>query len=432
MLSERRTRSLRELAQNTSEARTLESVFAATVQALAAHHFDLPFVLLYKLDEHAQNAALTDTTGIERGLASSPEELSFDGLEGISWPLSEIVERREVVQIDDLKARFGEFPGGPYPKGINTALARSLMIPGSDMPLGVIIVGVSPRLPLNDAYRNHLEQVTVAASVALGNALEYEQERKRAEALDEIDRAKTQFFANVSHEFRTPLAPMLGPIENVLSSAEVELSEENRDQIRIARRNSLRLLKLVNALLDFSRIEAGRAQATFEPTDLSSLTAELAGHFRSMIKSSGMELDVNCPALGQDIYVDREMWRRSSSICCLTRTSSLCTARFRSSSLRPLIQSSSQWLIQAQEFQNSSLRNWSSDSIASKARKGARTKEAGLAWRWWMSFRAFIKAAPPWKASWALDQNLPSLSRAAQGICRLSISWSRALVCLLP
>ena len=194
MLSERRTRSLRELAQNTSEARTLESVFATTVQALAGHPFDLPFVLLYQLDELAQKATLIDATGIHRGLAASPQELSLDGNNYRSWPLSEIVKCREVVQIDDLKVRFGEFPGGPYPEGVSTALARSLMIPGSDMPLGVIIVGVSPRLPLNDAYRSHLEQVTVAASVALGNALAYEQERKRAEALAEIDRAKTQFF----------------------------------------------------------------------------------------------------------------------------------------------------------------------------------------------------------------------------------------------
>ena len=78
---------------------------------------------------------------------------------------------------------------------VSTALARSLMIPGSGMPLGVIIVGVSPRLPLSASYRNHLEQVTAAASVALGNALAYDQERKRAEALAEIDRAKTQFLA---------------------------------------------------------------------------------------------------------------------------------------------------------------------------------------------------------------------------------------------
>ncbi len=115
MLSERRTRSLRELPQNTSEARTLESVFAATVQTLAAHESDLPFVLLYQLDELAEKATLIDTTGIERGLAVSPEELSFDGVEDRSWPLSEIVERGEVFQIDDLKAEIRRVPVWPLP-----------------------------------------------------------------------------------------------------------------------------------------------------------------------------------------------------------------------------------------------------------------------------------------------------------------------------
>lgn len=144
-------------------------------------------------------------------------------------------------------------------------------------------------MPFNRTYLEYLEQLTSGAATALGNALAYEQERKRAKALAEIDHAKTQFFANVSHEFRTPLALMLGPVEAVLSTGPEELSDENREQFRIVRRDSFRLLKLVNALLDFSRVEAGRAQAAFEPTDLAKLTAELAANFRSAIESAGIE-----------------------------------------------------------------------------------------------------------------------------------------------
>ncbi|WP_306660210.1 sensor histidine kinase, partial [Ralstonia solanacearum] len=91
----------------------------------------------------------------------------------------------------------------------------------------------------------------------------YEEERRRAEALAEIDRAKTTFFSNVSHEFRTPLTLMLSPLEELLSGGEGHLLPAQRSLAEIAHRNGQRLLKLVNTLLDFARIEAGRATASF-------------------------------------------------------------------------------------------------------------------------------------------------------------------------
>ena len=79
---------------------------------------------------------------------------------------------------------------------------------------------------------------------------------------------------------------------------------------RSPRRNSLRLLKLVNTLLDFSRIEAGRMQAAYEPVDLASLTADLASVFRSAFERAGLSFAVNCPPLGEPVYIDREMWEK--------------------------------------------------------------------------------------------------------------------------
>jgi signal transduction histidine kinase len=126
--------------------------------------------------------------------------------------------------------------------------------------------------------------------------------------LAEIDRAKTVFFSNVSHEFRTPLTLMLNPLEDVLSSGNLPTAE--REQITVAHRNSLRLLKLVNTLLDFSRIEADRIQAVYEPIDLATLTADLASVFRSAIEKAGLQLVVDCPPLIEPVYVDRDMWEK--------------------------------------------------------------------------------------------------------------------------
>src|SRR5581483_4746208 len=119
---------------------------------------------------------------------------------------------------------------------------------------GILVAGISPRLKLDEQYRSFLELIGSQLASIIATARAYEEERKRAEALAEIDRAKTLFFSNVSHEFRTPLTLMLGPLEDALAAP---LPDRQRERLDVAHRNSLRLLKLVNSLLDFSRIEAG-------------------------------------------------------------------------------------------------------------------------------------------------------------------------------
>jgi signal transduction histidine kinase/DNA-binding response OmpR family regulator len=121
----------------------------------------------------------------------------------------------------------------------------------------------------------------------------------------ELDRAKTAFLSNVSHEFRTPLTLMLGPIEEALAAPSRTLQG---DQLDVVHRNARRMLKLVNTLLDFSRVEQGRERATFEPLDLAHLTSELAGVFRSTIERAGPRLLIQCAPLPEAVYVDAEMW----------------------------------------------------------------------------------------------------------------------------
>jgi PAS domain S-box-containing protein len=133
------------------------------------------------------------------------------------------------------------------------------------------------------------------------------------ERLQELDRAKTVFFSNVSHEFRTPLTLMLGPLEELkaeLGHSASPLSIPQYQQLDLIHRNSLRLLKLTNTLLDFSRIEAGRVQVVYEPTDLAAFTAELASVFRSAIEKAGLKLSVDCPPLSEPAFLDREMWEK--------------------------------------------------------------------------------------------------------------------------
>lgn len=153
----------------------------------------------------------------------------------------------------------------------------------------------------------------------------HREERQRAETLAELDRAKTLFFSNISHEFRTPLTLILDPLQEAITALEAMERQAAsslhpaplpptlsptflRQQLQIAHRNSLRLLKLVNMLLDFSRIEMGRMKATYEPTDLAAFTTDLASVFRTAIEQAGLQLIVDCPALPEPVYVDRQMW----------------------------------------------------------------------------------------------------------------------------
>jgi len=130
------------------------------------------------------------------------------------------------------------------------------------------------------------------------------------ERLRELDHAKTEFFSNVSHEFRTPLTLMLGPIEDLLEHNSSLPASDRENLLKIAHRNALRLLKLVNTLLDFSRIEAGRARPVWQATDLAAYTAELASNFESVCDWAGLAFVVDCQPLPQPVEVDRDMWEK--------------------------------------------------------------------------------------------------------------------------
>jgi signal transduction histidine kinase len=172
---------------------------------------------------------------------------------------------------------------------------------------GVLVAAISPHRELSESYRTFFELAAAQVVTAIRNARSHQDALLRAERLAEIDRAKTAFFSNVSHEFRTPLTLMLGPLEDGIGSSTRSLAGE---ALETTYRNALRLLKLVNALLDFSRIEAGRTQASFRPADLAEITRELASAFRSAIERAGLAYEVDCETLREPIWIDRDMWEK--------------------------------------------------------------------------------------------------------------------------
>ncbi|HEY9600281.1 MAG TPA: histidine kinase dimerization/phospho-acceptor domain-containing protein, partial [Allocoleopsis sp.] len=311
VLGERRLRTLRDLAAQTVEAKSVEAACQIAMKTLAHNPADIPFALLYLLDAERNQAVLAGTTGIAPNTPASPAQIELsDFAETSSWPLAQVARTAQSTPITDASERFGALPGGLWNDSPHTALVVPIASPGQERPAGLLVAGISARRALDDDYQGFLELVAGQIASAIADARAYEAERKRAEALAELDRAKTVFFSNVSHEFRTPLTLMLAPTEDALADTDAPLPPIQRERLELVHRNGLRLQKLVNTLLDFSRIEVGRIQAVYEPTDLATLTAELASTFRSLIEQAGMSLVVDCPPLPELIYVDREMWEK--------------------------------------------------------------------------------------------------------------------------
>ncbi len=298
VIGERQLALLSELAARTGSARKWQDACMLAMEALQSNPRDIPFALIFMADD--AGTAL-DAAAISAGANA----LRHAGM----WPCGEVV-RTGQLELLVLGPAHGDLPKGAWPCAPSHAAILPIEPSGSSGRGGALVVGLNPFRQFDESYRDFLKLVARQVAAAIANAQAYEEEKKRAEVLAELDRAKTAFFSNVSHEFRTPLTLMLGPIDDLLAKLVGDADAENRAALDVVHRNGRRLLKLVNTLLDFARIEAGRAQAAYEATDLSALTSELASNFRSACDHAGIGLRIDCPPLVDLAYVDREMWEK--------------------------------------------------------------------------------------------------------------------------
>ena len=301
VLSERRLRTLSRMGERADTTLSVEAACTSAVGILVENAADAPFALVYV--RHASEARLTAAAGPNLALASLLPIIPLGIDTSAAWPLGE-VDRSGAATA----APTGfDITGPVWPEPVAQVSVTPINLPGEARSAAYLIVGVNPRRALDPSYRSFLEVAAGHISNGIAAARAYEEERRRAEALAEIDRAKTAFFSNVSHEFRTPLTLMLGPLEEVIAHTD-RVPSAQREGLDLALRNARRLLRLVNSLLDFSRIEAGRVQANYRPTDLARLVADLSSSFRSATEKAGLGFVVDAAPLSQPAYVDRDMF----------------------------------------------------------------------------------------------------------------------------
>ena len=304
VISERQLQTLRDLATRASGAESVQQAAEWLIRGLGEARRDVPFALLYIVDAGAQELRLAAHQGMLPE-ALRPERMALSDA-AAPWPVAAVLQGgAQGVRVPEVGTPVG---AAPWPEPVTKALVLPVSGRGATSAAAVLVAGISPRRELNDSYWGFLELLARQFGAALADARSYEGERARAAALAELDRAKTQFFSNVSHEFRTPLTLMLGPAEELL--AEPSLETRARERLEIVHRNALRLQRLVNSLLDFTRIEAGRVEAVYEPTDLAAFTAELASTFRAACERAGLRLDIACAPLAEPVFVDRDMWEK--------------------------------------------------------------------------------------------------------------------------
>ena len=302
VLSERRLRTLNRMGERANASLGIETACKRATDILGDNQADVPFALVYLREGDA--VRLVDFAALKARFAAGSEVVPLSGA-GSPWPFMAAEEEGRAIVIP-APASLG-LSSAFWSEPIVEVVVAPVAVAGEERPAAFLVTGANPRRRVDATYRSFFELAAGHIGTAFAMARAYDGERRRAQALAEIDRAKTAFFSNVSHEFRTPLTLMLGPLEDALAAAE---APDQRERLNLAHRNALRLLRLVNALLDFSRIEAGRVRATFRPTDLAALTADLASSFRSAVEKAGLRLAVDTPPLSAPAYVDREMWEK--------------------------------------------------------------------------------------------------------------------------
>jgi len=293
VIGERRMATLRDLGSDPSVVRTETETLEFAGRQLDRNRQDLPFTLTYLFDDDDAVARLAGSTGIAAGHPAAPAALAAGDADPL-WPVA-VLLRGESALVDLDRARFAGLPAGPWSESPVQALIAPLAQQGG-APYGFLVAALNRYRPLDEGYRAFVGLIAGHLAAGIGSARTYQDQQRRAEELAELDRAKTAFFSNISHEFRTPLTLIMGPVQE-LQRLLADAGPQVREELEVIGRNGLRLGKLVNSLLDFSRIEAGRMQASYEPADIAQATAELASIFRSAIDRAGLAFEVDCPPL---------------------------------------------------------------------------------------------------------------------------------------
>jgi len=305
IISERQLKTVTQLGKAITDSKTDEDVISRTLGCLGENIHDFPFAMFYRL---AGNKAVLAGTANDNVIVDLPAEIDLTGDHVLAKAISRAAAERQPQAAEGLQQILQDAPKGAWEIPPSKVIVLPIAQATNKEPYGFLVFGFNPYRLLDEKYNNFFSLIADQVATSFSNVHMLEEERKRSEALSEIDRAKTIFFSNISHEFRTPLTLLLGPIEDELNDPAT--LPVNRQRMQLAYRNTLRMQKLVNTLLEFSRIEAGRVEGRYSRVDIVALTQDLASTFRSAVEKAGMQLLFSGSDITADVYVDVDMWEK--------------------------------------------------------------------------------------------------------------------------
>ncbi len=280
-------------------------IYGKAADILRSNTKDFPFALFYEVNEKHKIARAVAWAGEREHYSALPDQVEIDVTS--SSNITAAILTGEVVLAQNNGA--GKLPHGFWDIAPREFLYIPIRIANHRLPAAILTVGLNPYRKYDREYQQFIRLLSDQLSLILNNMHALHEERMRSEALAKIDESKTLFFNNISHEFRTPLTLILGPLEELMREAD-SIPARAFQALETTHRNAMRLLKLVNTLLDFSRIESGRHKARFSPVQLEELTSNLAGSFRSVMERGQLELEIDIHPIGEPVYIDTDLWEK--------------------------------------------------------------------------------------------------------------------------
>lgn len=343
VLADRRLRTLGRLDSSIAKALTMNDLGKSISEAFTYNPYDIPFALVYFCstefstyepaglerrsisdassdisDEHKDPRVrlytLQSTIGIPEGHKLAPKQVEIslgqNTHEMSIWPFRKMTHQPSLTKIPLPGSDIEGVQHQGWANAPNTAVAIPLFgardLDGRELMTGMLIMGVNPRRKFDDDYREWTQVCSRHIAAAMNLTESAEEAVQRTEEMAALNRDRTAFFNSVSHELRTPLTLILGPLEECID--DTSLAAPHKDRLVLVRRNARRLLRLINSLLDFSRVEAGKMSASYKETALQKVTADMASLFRSAIEKSGVKYEVITDGKEEPVWIDHAMW----------------------------------------------------------------------------------------------------------------------------
>ncbi|WWC87709.1 uncharacterized protein L201_002601 [Kwoniella dendrophila CBS 6074] len=347
VLQDRRLASSRDLAERMLIVRSMDEYFGAVVEVLEENSKDAPFFMCYKIQQTENNSAhvqvqatLEATVGVPENHPSAEKKLSFtlppirtranfgpnaDRLssptlsaisalssgsgrvchvtsDGHQWPILKALNTRQCVIVDDCSELIEGYSICQWDELPFAAIVIPICSDGSiEVPDGVIIMGLNVRRPFDAEYDGWVNGIRSQLVSTLANVKAAEAEQRMEEDNARMEKAKAAWFRGAAHDLRSPLTLIAGPLSDLMDD---NPTPKQRTALVTAQRNIDRLMRLVNALMDFSRLEAGRMEGRFLPTDLGSFVTDLAALFRPAVERLGIQYTIDVEPCDHLVYVD--------------------------------------------------------------------------------------------------------------------------------